>query len=135
LQQRCEGLLILQAQWALLLASPVHYASRVQDARQSAEEVMGITSTSKVELQWLPPVVWSLLPAADNSDGEMDLLDMEIPPADEEQNIAPEQLQLGDVLTGIHDDNDDKAEEDINVPIVKFLWDLQHVSTLLLLYS
>jgi len=66
----------------------------------------------------------------------MDLLDMEIPPADEEQDIAPEQLQLGDVLTGIHDDNDDKAEEeDINVPIVKFLWDLQHVSTLLLLYS
>lgn len=65
----------------------------------------------------------------------MDPLDMETPPTDGEQDIAPEQLQLGDVLTGIHDDDDKAEEEDINVPVVKFLWDPQHVSTLLLLHA
>lgn len=50
LQQRREDLLILQAQWPSPLASAARYASRTQDARQLAEEVMGITPTWKVDL-------------------------------------------------------------------------------------
>ncbi|KAF8452432.1 hypothetical protein L210DRAFT_3383491, partial [Boletus edulis BED1] len=98
LQQRREDLLVLQEQWPSPLASAARYASHAQDARQLAAEVAGITPTSNVELNWLPPVVCSLSSAADNDD-EMDLLDMETSPADEEQDIAPEQLQLGDPFT------------------------------------
>ncbi|KAF8451140.1 hypothetical protein L210DRAFT_3500312 [Boletus edulis BED1] len=111
LQQRCEDLLVLQEQWPSPLASAARCRGRGHHSHLQCRVALASTS------------------AADN-DGEMDLLDMETSPADEEQDIAPEQLQLGDVLTGIYDDDDDKEEEkDIDVPIVRYLWDLQHPFT------
>ena len=57
---------------------------------------------------------------------EMDVAENENPNADEE-DIAPEQVLLGDVLTG----GDNEDEEDVaTVPGVTLLWNETHVSFL-----
>ena len=57
---------------------------------------------------------------------EMDMVENENPSADEE-DIAPEQVLLGDVLTA----GDNKDEEDVaTIPHVSLLWNETHVSPL-----
>ncbi|KAG6369896.1 hypothetical protein JVT61DRAFT_13361 [Boletus reticuloceps] len=121
--QRREELHVLEEQWPSPLASAARYASRAQAAIQLAAQVAIITTASNVEIQWLPPVVCSLQSAADDEE-EMDPAENETPDVDE--GITPEQVLLGDVLTG----RDNEDEEAIATVLdVNLLWNEMHQLT------